>query len=124
MARLIAAVSFVALSGCVTSSTVFAGAAKVPKGPEGCRERCESWGMQLAGMVQLGEYSDGCICEVKRGASGSPSASAAIPAAAGVHMQVVADATRQQSSIDFFPPPMPPVDIFPPYIPPPPPPLP
>jgi hypothetical protein len=117
MARVVLAVVVAALSGCVTATTAFTGAAKVPQGPDGCRARCDSWGMQLAGMVQLGEYSDGCICEVKRGA-GTSSASAAIPSAAGVHMQMVAEAQRQQNWPEPLPPP-PPIDI-----PPPPPPLP
>lgn len=82
--------------------------------------------MQLAGMVQLGEYSDGCICEVRKGAASVPSASAAIPAAAGAHMQMVADAMRQQPSIDPFAQPVPPpIDTYVPLdIPPPPPPSP
>ena len=124
MVRLVAATAVIALSGCVTTtSTRFEGAAKVPRGSEGCRARCESWGMQLAGMVQLGEYSDGCICEVRKGAASVASASAAIPAAAGLHMQMVADAMRQQSSIAPFPQPVPPpIDTYAPlYIPPQPP---
>lgn len=118
MARVVLAVAVAALAGCVT--TTFTGAAKVPGGPDGCRARCEGWGMQLAGMVQLGEYSDGCICEVKRVGAGTSSASAAIPAAAGVHMQMVAEAQRQQNSPDLF-------NVSPPpniEIPPPPPPSP
>jgi hypothetical protein len=57
--------------------------------------------MQLAGMVQLGGYSDGCICEVKRVGAGVSSASATIPAAAGVHMQMVAEAQQQNRSDAF-----------------------
>ncbi len=89
------------LTGCMTH---FWGSAKVPDGPKGCKATCDRWGMELAGMVSLGEYSDGCICQVKPKPpaagqapasevpmAGAPSA-AVIPAAAGVHMQMAAAA--------------------------------
>lgn len=49
------------LAGCATS---FTGSAKVD-GPKECREVCDRWGMDLAGMVAMGEYTNGCICRVK-----------------------------------------------------------
>jgi hypothetical protein len=49
------------LTGCATS---FTGSAKVD-GPKECREVCDKWGMDLAGMVAMGEYTNGCICRVK-----------------------------------------------------------
>jgi hypothetical protein len=65
------------LSGCFAQ---FVGAAKVKNGPAGCRSACEQWGMELAGMVKMGEYSDGCICQV-RGAQPPSTAQAAAAAA-------------------------------------------
>jgi len=66
-------------------TTDFYGSAKVPNGAEGCRSTCTSYGMELAGMVALGQYSDGCICEVpgKRVSRGAATvgASAAVMAA-------------------------------------------
>ena len=50
----------VALTGCATQ---FTGAPKVQNGPAGCQATCDQWGMELAGMVKMGEYSDGCICQ-------------------------------------------------------------
>lgn len=49
------------ISGCATS---FTGSAKVD-GPRECRKVCDTWGMDLAGMVAMGEYTNGCICKVK-----------------------------------------------------------
>jgi len=49
------------VSGCATS---FSGRAKVD-GPEQCSRICSKWNMDLAGMVAMGEYTDGCICKVK-----------------------------------------------------------
>lgn len=49
------------LTGCATS---FTGSAKVD-GPKECRMTCDKWGMDLAGMVAMGEYTNGCVCKVK-----------------------------------------------------------
>lgn len=51
----------VSVAGCATS---FSGSAKVD-GPKECRMVCDKWGMDLAGMVAMGEYTNGCICKVK-----------------------------------------------------------
>ncbi len=45
-------------------------------------------GQELAGMVQMGEYSNGCICQVKGKTVTSSAAAAAIPAITGVVMQL------------------------------------
>jgi len=85
----------VLLNGCATS---FSGSAKVPNGPAGCQQQCGAWGMELAGMVAMGEYSDGCICQV-RGQGVKPSANAvsgAGPAIAGVWIQT--ERARQQAA--------------------------
>lgn len=50
-----------AMSGCATS---FSGSAYVD-GPAECKQKCEKWGMDLAGMVSMGAYTDGCICKAK-----------------------------------------------------------
>ncbi len=31
-----------------------------------CQKKCESWNMELSGMVAMGEYSSGCVCKVKQ----------------------------------------------------------
>ncbi len=53
-------------------------------------------------MVRMGEYSDGCICQVKgkqAAAADASNAAAAIPAAAGVYMQMAAAAAAQEASM-------------------------
>jgi hypothetical protein len=70
--------SLVLLSaGCVRPTT-FTGEAKVVGGPAGCQAKCASWGMELAGMVVMGEYSDGCICQI-RGKGAAPASEPARP---------------------------------------------
>jgi len=46
--------------------------------------------MELAGMVKMGEYSDGCICQVMPSTAAAPSGrvGASIPAAAAVYVQM------------------------------------
>jgi hypothetical protein len=62
----ILAVSLFLLTGCATTPvTSFQGKSKVEGGPSGCETKCEEWGMELVGMIALGEYSDGCICRKK-----------------------------------------------------------
>jgi hypothetical protein len=105
-----AIVATLALAGC---QTVFTGAPKVTDGPKGCRAACDAWGMDLAGMVKMGEYSDGCICQVRPGTPapatppGKPSADASgAPGPGGpqaiagvwVQMQAAAAAAAQQSA--------------------------
>ena len=53
------------LTGCAPQYTTFEGGAKVKDGPSGCEAKCKEWGMELVGMIALGEYSDGCICKKK-----------------------------------------------------------
>src|SRR4051812_2997039 len=64
-------------AGCVMP-TRFTGEPKVLNGPAGCQIKCASWGMELVGMVVMGEYSDGCICQV-RGKGAAPAAEPARP---------------------------------------------
>jgi hypothetical protein len=70
--RMLGVVTFVGVLavsalGCATS---FTGSAFVENGRNGCDAKCRGQGMQVAGMVYMGEYSDACICEVPR-ATGS-----------------------------------------------------
>ena len=92
--RIALVASLFGLCSCVFP-TNFTGAAKVPKGAEGCRTICSSYGMELTGMVALGEYSDGCICEVPgKGKAAAAGAAAATGSAAAT---VTAIARQRQS---------------------------
>ena len=79
---------FLAMAGCATT---FYGSAKVPDGLAGCKAKCSAWGMELSGMVAMGEYSDGCICQIpstqQKAASGAVSAAGAAMAGVWIHMQ-------------------------------------
>jgi hypothetical protein len=71
----------------LSCTTTFYGAAKVPNGAAGCKAICTSYGMELTGMVALGDYSDGCICELPaKHASTAAAASAAAAVAAETAM--------------------------------------
>jgi hypothetical protein len=79
------------VTGCATS---FTGSAKVD-GPDDCRTICGNWKMDLAGMVAMGEYTNGCICKIRgeqlslNGIAGSVllSSAGAGGGTAGVYMQ-------------------------------------
>jgi hypothetical protein len=80
------------LMGCATS---FTGSPHIENGRAGCEEKCKGQGMQVAGMVYMGEYSSACVCEVPRGSASLSrrellvsSAGGAGGAAAGVMMQM------------------------------------
>lgn len=88
--RILLAAIVIALAGCPTS---FTGSSTTPEGPNTCQARCSSWGMELVGMVSMGDnYTDGCICAVP--GKGSP-AMASTGAVAGAAAAVM---TQQQSS--------------------------
>ncbi len=73
-------------SGCATS---FTGKPKIETGPAGCKSICDGWGMELAGMVQMGEYSNGCVCQVRgKPLAVNDAAAAALPAVAGVWIEM------------------------------------
>lgn len=106
--QVLVSVAVLALAGC---QTVFTGAAKVQNGPRGCWDQCQAWGMDLAGMVKMGEYSDGCICQVRPAPPqqhqspqpqppGAPRSQVPLdvegPAVAGVWMQMQAAAAEHQ----------------------------
>ncbi|MGZ6124270.1 MAG: hypothetical protein ACXWLR_04875 [Myxococcales bacterium] len=75
------AILLLSLTSAACLPTTFRGDPKVPQGAAGCKSICASYGMELTGMIALGEYSDGCICELpgKR-----ISAAAAVAGAASV----------------------------------------
>ena len=56
---LVTTIAFVLSGGCATS---FTGSATVNRGAAGCRAKCTAEHLEFAGMIMLGEYSDGCIC--------------------------------------------------------------
>jgi hypothetical protein len=86
MKRILIVALVIAAAGCATA---FYGSAKVKNGAEGCKTECDARGMDVAGMVVMGEYSDGCICQVRGAANkaalnGGPAAAGAVD---GVMMQ-------------------------------------
>jgi hypothetical protein len=85
-------------AGCATS---FTGNAHVSGGAPGCEAKCKSWGLELAGMVAMGEYSDACICR-RPGEKTAllDDAAGAAGSAAGVVMEMRrAEQERQQSTL-------------------------
>jgi hypothetical protein len=55
----VAVVCILALAGCATS---FTGSPYVENGRQGCESKCKGQGMDVAGMVYMGEYSSACVC--------------------------------------------------------------
>ena len=87
-----------ALSGCATS---FTGSAHVENDARGCEAKCKSRGMDLAGMVFMGEYTSGCVCGVPGKSASSrtllvASAEGAGGSAAGVMMQMQRQQQQQR----------------------------
>src|SRR5437660_8917930 len=91
----------VVLSGALGCATSFTGSAHIEGGRNACEAKCRGQGMQIAGMVYMGEYSSACVCEVPRttGSSGRlelMGAAGASGAAAGVVMQMARARQQQQ----------------------------
>ena len=87
-----------ATTACATS---FTGSAHVDDGRAGCERKCKGQGMEVAGMVYMGEYSDACVCGVpgQTGALRSKflaSAGAIAGGSAGVVMQMQQQQAAQQ----------------------------
>jgi hypothetical protein len=97
MSRIAAIVLAVPL--CVSCVTTFHGDPKVPNGAAGCKAVCDGYGMDLVGMVAMGEYSDGCICQVRGKSLATPSTAAVSAAVVGVvtAMESQRQAASQQS---------------------------
>jgi hypothetical protein len=94
-----------AASGCYT---VFIGEAKVPQGRKTCEKYCGLAGMELTGMVFMGEYTDGCICELRRdrGSAAGADAAGAASAAAVALIEQMRRNSRAASQQYMPPPPM------------------
>ena len=93
------ALSVIVIAACKTQ---FYGEPKVPGGAEGCSEKCSELGMALAGMVVMGDYSDGCICAVRGAARGSAflyvAANGAAASAAAIATQIEDEEAAQQDA--------------------------
>ena len=87
-------VVFVA-TGCATS---FRGEAHID-GPGPCRSKCKEWGMDLSGMVAMGEYSDACICRVRGKDDAADETGAVGAGAVGVVMQMRADEQARRQAM-------------------------
>lgn len=85
-------------------ATRFTGSAHVENGRGGCESKCKGQGMEVAGMVYMGEYSDACICSVPgqtsslRRAQLVAQGGAVAGGASGVVLQMRAKAQQQASS--------------------------
>lgn len=89
------------IGGCATN---FTGSPHVEDGRKGCEAKCTSQGMEVAGMVYMGEYTSGCVCSVPGQSASSrklmmASASGAGAGAAGVVMQKRKDDEAQRQSM-------------------------
>jgi hypothetical protein len=85
-------------SACATS---FTGSAHVEDGRAGCERKCKGQGMELAGMVYMGEYSDACVCSTpgqtsSKNADFLASAGAVAGGSSGVVMQMQRQAEQQR----------------------------
>jgi hypothetical protein len=88
MKQLLLLAALAASTACMPS-TQFYGSPKTPQGPITCTAQCEAWGMELVGMVSMGEnYTDGCICAVPgRAPTAIDGAGAAAGAVASAEVQ-------------------------------------
>jgi hypothetical protein len=80
-------------------ATSFTGSAFVEDGRSGCEAKCKGQGMELAGMVYMGEYSDACVCTVPgKSASASKHFLASTGAVAGGSAGVVLQMRRNEQN--------------------------
>jgi hypothetical protein len=84
------------LTACATS---FTGNAHIEGGPAECNQKCNAWGLEFAGMVAMGEYSDACICNVKGKNVSQAGAAAVAGGSAGVVMQMRRQQQQQQTTM-------------------------
>lgn len=84
-------------------ATSFTGSPYVENGRSGCEAKCRAAGMEVAGLVYMGEYSDACVCAVPGRSARAPllmHATGAIAAAgAGVMMQMERNRRQQQQTM-------------------------
>jgi hypothetical protein len=83
------------LPACATS---FTGSATVENGRSGCEAKCKGQGMELAGMVYMGEYSDACVCAVPGKSAASRQELLASAAVAGGASGVVMQMRRNENN--------------------------
>lgn len=91
MRRYVSMLALCLLSACATS---FQGKPHFEGGRASCQQKCSLQGLEMAGLVYMGEYSSACVCEMpgshKHAARGATSATTA--AAVGVMLQMRAQA--------------------------------
>lgn len=82
-------------SACATN---FTGSAHVDGGAQGCSAKCSAQGMDVAGMVFMGEYTSGCVCAArgKTASSRTDLLAAAAGGAGGSSAGVMMQTQRQQ----------------------------
>lgn len=83
------------LSACATN---FTGSPHVEGGRSGCEAKCKAQGMEIAGMVYMGEYSDACVCSVPGATSMRKRMLLADAATAGGAAGVVMQMRRNQQN--------------------------
>lgn len=82
-------------SACATS---FYGSPHVEGGAKACQAKCQNQGLEMAGMVFMGEYTDGCICAVPGKVEEAQNGAAeAAGGTVGVEMQNRRERQRQNS---------------------------
>jgi hypothetical protein len=82
------------LTGCATQ---FTGSAHVKGGADACKAKCSDQGLEFAGMVYMGEYTDGCICAAPgKRAEALKGAQGVVAGAIGVVLNM-REAQQQQS---------------------------
>ncbi|UQA59938.1 hypothetical protein [Polyangium aurulentum] len=86
------------LPGC-TTATIFTGSAKIEGGAPACAAKCSSWGMEMSGMIAMGDYSEACVCHVPGKAVSQADVAATAAGAAGVTMQLQRDQQAQARAI-------------------------
>jgi hypothetical protein len=100
--RIVGTIMALVLSSGLGCATSFTGSPHIEGGRNGCEAKCRGQGMQIAGMVYMGEYSSACVCEVPRSAASSKDrdmlvgSAGASGAAVGVVMQMARQQQQQQ----------------------------
>jgi hypothetical protein len=93
MSKSIAGIMFFLIGGCATS---FTGSPHVENGRQGCEAKCRSQGMEVGGMVYMGEYTSGCVCVVPGQSASRKSTLMAASEGAGAGAVGVVMQMRQQ----------------------------
>jgi hypothetical protein len=83
--------------GSASCATNFSGSPYVEGGRSGCEAKCRGQGMDVAGMVYMGEYSSACVCSVP-GQSASARQQVLLGSTAGTTGGAVGVVMQQQRS--------------------------